>query len=137
MLLEMVLSSSCRVPILPFLLQFRSTTNHELLCSQLVFSYVFKEILLPTRNSFSHQSLARHIRPTKCCTQFRSLRVKGFLVCCICMIMQHSHLNDMEILGTKRFIPKEFQLGTISSLLYQREASESIKCDAVLIEFNS
>ena len=53
------------------------------------------------------------------------------------MIMQHSHLNDMEILGTKRFIPKEFEMGTISSLLYQREASESIKCDAVLMEFNS
>ena len=58
-------------------------------------------------------------------------------MCCICMIMQHSHLHDMEILGTKRFIPKEFEMGTISSLLYQREASESIKCDAVLLEFNS
>ena len=115
--LEVVLSSSCRVANLPFLLQFRSTTNHELLCSQLVFSYVFKEILLPTRNSLPHHTLARHIRPTMCCTQieFRSLRVKGFLVCCICMIMQHSHLNDTEILGTKRFIPKEFELGTISS----------------------
>ena len=58
-------------------------------------------------------------------------------MCCICMIMQHSHLNDMKILGTKRFIPKEFEMVKSSSLLYQREASESIKCDAVLIEFNS
>ena len=26
--------------------------------------------------------------------------------------MEHSHLNDMEILETKRFIPKGFELGT-------------------------
>ena len=26
--------------------------------------------------------------------------------------MWHSHLNDMEILETKRFIPKAFELGT-------------------------
>ena len=34
-----------------------------------------------------------------------------FYVNCICMIMKYSYLNDMEILGTKRFIPKGFELG--------------------------
>ena len=29
-----------------------------------------------------------------------------FFVYCICIIMWHSHLNEMEILKTKRFIPK-------------------------------
>ena len=31
------------------------------------------------------------------------------------MIIQHSHLNDMEILGTNRFIPEGFELGTTLS----------------------
>ena len=35
-----------------------------------------------------------------------------FFVYCICIIMWHSHLNDMEIPETKRFIPKGFELGT-------------------------
>ena len=30
----------------------------------------------------------------------------------ICIIIKQSHLNDMEIPGTKHFIPKEFELGT-------------------------
>ena len=34
-----------------------------------------------------------------------------FFVCCTCIIMKHSHLNDMEIPGTKRFIPKVVGLG--------------------------
>ena len=34
---------------------------------------------------------------------------------CICIIMLHSHLNDMEIPETKRFIPKGFELGTTFS----------------------
>ena len=34
-----------------------------------------------------------------------------FFVHCIITIW-HSHLNDMEIHGTKRFIPKGFELGT-------------------------
>ena len=29
--------------------------------------------------------------------------------------MRHSHLNDMEILETKRFIPKGFELGSTLS----------------------
>ena len=33
----------------------------------------------------------------------------------ICMIMKHSYLNDMEIPGTTRFIPKGFELGTLLS----------------------
>ena len=49
----------------------------------------------------------RPIRLTQCCTQFKSLKVKV-----LCVIMSHSHWNDMEILGTKRFIPK---LGTTLS----------------------
>ena len=32
------------------------------------------------------------------------------------MIKQPSQLNDMEILGTKRFIPKGFELGTAESV---------------------
>ena len=35
-----------------------------------------------------------------------------FFVYCICIIMWHSHLNDMEIPETKRFNPKGFELGT-------------------------
>ena len=31
------------------------------------------------------------------------------------MIMYHSHLNDMEIPGTKRFIPKGFEMGATLS----------------------
>ena len=38
-----------------------------------------------------------------------------FLVYCICIIMWHSHLNDMEILKTKCFIPRGFELGTTLS----------------------
>ena len=38
-----------------------------------------------------------------------------FFVYCICVIMSHSHLNDMEIPETKSFIPKGFELGTTSS----------------------
>ena len=34
-----------------------------------------------------------------------------FFVYCICIIMWHSHLNDMGISETKRFIPKGFELG--------------------------
>ena len=40
-----------------------------------------------------------------------------FFVCFICMIIQHSLFNEMEILRTKRFIPKGFELGTTLSLL--------------------
>ena len=38
-----------------------------------------------------------------------------FFVYCICIIMWHSHLNDMEIPETKRFILKGFELGTTLS----------------------
>ena len=44
----------------------------------------------------------------------RPIRLR-FFVYCICIIMWHSHLNDMEIPGTKRFIPKGFELGTTLS----------------------
>ena len=46
-----------------------------------------------------------------------------FFVCCICIRMWHSHLNDMEMSETKRFIPKGFELGTTLSyenLVYQQ-----------------
>ena len=36
----------------------------------------------------------------------------SFFAYCICIIMWHSYLNDMEIPETKRFIPKGFELGT-------------------------
>ena len=33
----------------------------------------------------------------------------------LCIVLWHSHLNDMEISETKRFIPKGFELGTTLS----------------------
>ena len=56
----------------------------------------------------------RPIRLTQCCIQFKSPGDK-FFVYFICIIMWHSHLNDMEIPETKRFIPKGFELGTTLS----------------------
>ena len=56
----------------------------------------------------------RPIRLTQCCTQIKSPGIR-FFVYCICFIMWHSHLNDMEIPETKRFIPKGFELGTTLS----------------------
>ena len=44
-------------------------------------------------------------RLTQCCTQFKSPGVKIF-VCCICIRMWHSHLNDMEIPETNVLFPK-------------------------------
>ena len=46
-----------------------------------------------------------------------NLLVLRFFVYCICIIMWHSHLNDVEIPETKRFIPKRFELGTTLSWL--------------------
>ena len=46
---------------------------------------------------------------TQCCTQFKSPGSR-FFEYCICIIMLHSHLNDMEIPETKRFIPKGSEL---------------------------
>ena len=54
------------------------------------------------------------IRITQCCTQFKSPGVK-ILVYCICIIMWHSHLNDMEIPETRRFILKGLELSTTLS----------------------
>ena len=50
--------------------------------------------------------------------------------------MWHSHLNDMEIPETKRFIPKGFELGTtlswpnrsITSIAFEKAEKE---CDIV------
>ena len=42
---------------------------------------------------------------TQCCTQFKSPGLK-ILYVFHCIIMWHSHLNDMEIPETKGFIPK-------------------------------
>ena len=56
----------------------------------------------------------RPIRLTQCCTQFKSPGIK-ILCVLICIIMWHSHLNDMETPETKRFIPKGFELGTTLS----------------------
>ena len=56
----------------------------------------------------------RPIWLTQCCTQFKSPGLR-FFVYCICIIMWHSHLNDMEIPETKSFIPKGFELGTTLS----------------------
>ena len=45
------------------------------------------------------------------CTQFKSLGV-WFFVCLHLRDNVHSPLDDMEIIETKRFIPKRFELGT-------------------------
>ena len=55
---------------------------------------------------------SRPIRLTQCCTQFRSLGVK---VLCVFHLHDNIVFNDMEILGTKHFIPKRFELGTTLS----------------------
>ena len=39
------------------------------------------------------------------------IQISPFLYC-ICIIMWHSHLNDMEIPEPKHFIPRGFELGT-------------------------
>ena len=56
----------------------------------------------------------RPIRLTQCCTQFKSLGVK---ILCVMNFQDNEAftLNDMEILRTKRFIPKRFELGTTMS----------------------
>ena len=46
---------------------------------------------------------------------YSNLHGLKFFVRYICIKMWHLHLNDMEILETKRFIPKEFELGTTLS----------------------
>ena len=58
----------------------------------------------------------RAFRLTQCCT-IPNLNLPGlrFFVYCICIIMWHSHLNDMEIPETKRSIPKGFEWGTTLS----------------------
>ena len=55
----------------------------------------------------------RPIRLTQRSVSNSNLSGLRFFVYCICIIMWHSHLNDMEIPETKRFIPKGFELGTI------------------------
>ena len=64
--------------------------------------------------SWSDPGTNRPNRLTRCCTQFKS-RAVNILVCCICIRMWHSYLNDMEMYNTKRFIPKGFELGTTLS----------------------
>ena len=56
----------------------------------------------------------RPIRLTQCRTQFKS---PGDKILCVLHLHYnwHSHLNDMEIPETKRFIPKGFELGTTLS----------------------
>lgn len=63
-----------------------------------------------------------------------------FFVHCICIIKQHSHLSDMEISGTKRFIPKRFELCTtlsqpISSIV-QKIFFSSFNLDCLLKKIN-
>ena len=54
-----------------------------------------------------------------------------FFVYCICIIMWHSHLNDMEIPETKRFIPKGFELGTTLSQPNRSIVGFPIACSVV------
>ena len=70
--------------------------------------------LCKTLESFTSLPSDRPIRLTECSTQFKSVGIKV-----LCVLHLHdnvaSHLNDMEILGTKRFILKGFELGTTLS----------------------
>ena len=50
----------------------------------------------------------------KTITQFKFPGLR-FFVYCICIIMSHSHLSDMEIPESKRFISKGFEFGTTLS----------------------
>ena len=63
--------------------------------------------VLKSKEKTCSHNLDRPIRLTQCCTQFKS---PGDKILCVlfCIIMWHSHLNDMEIPETKRFIPKGF-----------------------------
>ena len=56
----------------------------------------------------------RPIRLTQCCTQFK---YPGDKILCVLYLHYnvHSHLNDMEIPETKRFILKGLELGTTMS----------------------
>ena len=54
----------------------------------------------------------RPIRPTQCCTQFKSPGVKILCVLYLQYNVAFTDLNDMEIPETKPFIPKGFELGT-------------------------
>ena len=75
-------------------------------------NYVIFPILFQAWSKFL--STNRPIRLTQCGTQFKSPGIK-ILCVLICIIMWHSHLNDMETPETKRFIPKGFELGTTLS----------------------
>ena len=49
---------------------------------------------------------------------------------CICNVMWHSHLNDMEISERKRFIPRGFELSTteLADLVYFVEEKTCTVC---------
>ena len=68
-----------------------------------------------TRVKIMLQVLHRPNRLTQCCVPISNLPGLRFFVCRICIRMWHSHLNDMEIPETNRFIPKGFELGTTLS----------------------
>ena len=69
-----------------------------------VSKYTWIKCLLETNSASSEEPT--NVVPN---SDFPGLR---FFVYCICIIMWHSHLTDMEILETKRFILKEFELGS-------------------------
>ena len=55
------------------------------------------------------------------------------MLICIRIIMWHSHLNDMEIPETKRFIPKGFELGTTLSQPNSSIVGFPIVCSVVSV----
>ena len=69
------------------------------------------------KNNFRIKDLARDLFGYFNVVPNSNLPGLRFFVYCICIIMSHSHLNDMEIPETKSFIPKGFELGTTLSWL--------------------
>ena len=71
----------------------------------------------------------RPIRLAHCCTRNSNLSGLRFFMLHLHDNV-HSHLYDMEILGTKRFIPKGFELGTTLSLPNRSISSQPEKIKA-------
>ena len=51
-----------------------------------------------------------------------------FFAYCICIIMWHSHLNDVEIPETKSFIPKGYELGATLSQPNRSMSYSHVSC---------
>ena len=93
------------------ILGFHMTSRPPCWCPDQIL-WEFNSIIMQTLPFVSLKNMAvDHVSENQ---QFLSPGLR-FFVLCICVIMWHSNLNDMEITRTKRFIPKGFELGTTLS----------------------